>query len=72
MISHYEISLLVAQYLGYKIENPNYDNNTFFVHGNNLFEEYEFIQYKRSDNGIIEEVLKDTVKGFVTRKDSDD
>lgn len=72
MISHYEISLLVAEYLGYRIENPNYDNDTFFVHGNNLFEEYEFVQFKRTKEGNLKKILKDTVKGFVASRDNNE
>lgn len=66
LISHYEISEIVAQYLGYRVENPNYGRDVFFVHGNNLFEEYQFIEYHRQ-NGRLEEVLKDTVGEFVRK-----
>lgn len=67
VISHYEISELAAQYLGYKVTNPNYNNNVFFVHGNNLFEEYQFVEYQRI-NGKLQEVLKDEVEDFIREK----
>ena len=67
LISHYEISELAAQYLGYKVTNPNYNNNVFFVHGNNLFEEYQFVEYQRI-NGKLQEVLKDEVEDFIREK----
>ena len=67
VISHYEISELVAQYLGYKVTNPNYSDDVFFVHGNNLFEEYQFVEYNRQ-NGQLQEVLKDEVENFIRKK----
>ncbi len=67
VISHYEISELVAQYLGYKITNPNYSDDVFFVHGNNLFEEYQFVEYNRQ-NGQLQEVIKDEVENFIRKK----
>lgn len=67
VISHYEISELAAQYLGYRVINPNYENNVFFVHGNNLFEEYQFIEYQRQ-NGKLKEILKDEVENFIRGK----
>ena len=66
-ISHYEISELVAKYLGYKVINPNFDNDTFFVHGNNLFEEYQFIKMNRNEDGVVIDEFKDTVGGFVKK-----
>lgn len=67
VISHYEISELAAHYLGYKVTNPNYSNDVFFVHGNNLFEEYQFIEYQRQD-GQLKEVIKDEVEDFIREK----
>lgn len=67
LISHYEISKLTAQYLGYEVINPNYGDDVFFVHGNNLFEEYQFIEYQRK-NGQLKEILKDEVEGFIKGK----
>ena len=67
LISHYEISKLTAQYLGYEVINPNYGDDVFFVHGNNLFEEYQFIEYQRQ-NGQLKEILKDEVEGFIKGK----
>ena len=64
VISHYEIAELAAQYLGYKVRNPNYGDDVFFVHGNNLFEDYQFIEYKRQ-KGQLQEMLKDEVEDFV-------
>ena len=41
-ITHYEMSLLIAQKLGFKIINPNInDHETFFIHGNNHNNVYE-------------------------------
>ena len=66
VISHYEISEMVAEFLGYKVSNPNYENDVFFVHGNNLFEDYQFIEYERR-NGEIREILRDEVEDFVKK-----
>ncbi len=65
VISHYEISQIVAQSLGYEVNNPNFENDIFFVHGNNLFEEYEFVEYHRVPSGELTQVRKSTVGAYV-------
>lgn len=45
-ITHYEMSLLIAKKLGFKIKNPNIGNKeSFFIHGNNHNNVYEVLDY---------------------------
>ena len=66
-ISHYEIAKLIAHYLGYEIQNQNFADNELFVHGNNLFEDYEFMKLQRFSDGRLVEEKSDTVKRFVKK-----
>lgn len=67
-ISHYEISKLIAQFLGYSVDNPNFDDDTFFVHGNNLFEDYDFIKINRTADGALIEHPVQTVWRYIQGK----
>lgn len=58
-VTHYEISGWLAEQLGYKVENPNYGADVFFVHGNNLFNDYEFVKLHREADG---DIVKDEQK----------
>ncbi len=47
-ICHYEIHNLIASILGYKINNPNLeDDNICFIQGTNLYGLNEFVKYKK-------------------------
>ena len=67
-ISHYEISKLIAYFLGYSVDNPNFDDDTFFVHGNNLFKDYDFIKINRTAEGALIEHPVQTVWRYVQGK----
>lgn len=64
-ISHYEIAETVACLLGYNIKNPNSDENTVFIHGNNLYEEYEIIELKRRPEQKFTPQFRGSVGTFV-------
>ncbi|MBR2136533.1 MAG: sulfatase-like hydrolase/transferase [Alphaproteobacteria bacterium] len=66
-VSHYEIAEIIADLLGYEVQNPNFDNQTFFVHGNNLFEDYEFIKIKRDQENEIEIEPIQTVSRYIAK-----
>ena len=67
-ISHYEISKIIARFLGYSVNNPNFTDDEFFVHGNNLFQDYEFIRLKRGENRTLTEYPLQTVSRYVEKK----
>jgi len=64
-IAHYEISKWLAEWLGYKIENPNYGDEVFFVHGNNLFNDYEFVEMHRNFDGSVTKIRQETLETLV-------
>lgn len=51
-ISHYEISKLIANIIGYDIENPN-ENGEFFIQGNNIYFDNFIIPYQRDENNNL-------------------
>lgn len=67
-ISHYEISAMIARFLGYSVKNPNFTDDEFFVHGNNLFGDYEFIMLKREKDHTLTEDSLQTVSRYVEKK----
>ncbi len=67
-ISHYEIAKLIAFYLGYDIKNPNFAEDDFFVHGNNLFEEYQFLQIHRNEDNTINIDKPQTIGTYIRQK----
>ncbi|MEE6208120.1 MAG: hypothetical protein VZR95_08720, partial [Alphaproteobacteria bacterium] len=67
-ISHYEISAMIARFLGYSVKNPNFTDDEFFVHGNNLFGDYEFIKIKREKDQTLTEDSLQTVSRYVDKK----
>ncbi len=46
-LCHYEIHNLIANVLGYEIENKNYKIDICYVQGSNLYSNNEFIEYKK-------------------------
>ena len=65
-ITHYEISLIMANLLGYNVENNNISNNNdgeiFFVHDTELIGDYRVIPYVRNKKGDIMQKQKTSVK----------
>jgi len=53
MQSAYEFGKHVLKALGTKLLNPNEKDNTFYLHGNNIYYPYDFIEYKISEEGEI-------------------
>lgn len=51
--THYEIGKLFVSLFGYRLNNPNERDNSFFIHGNNLYEEYAFLNITRQPDGTM-------------------
>ncbi|MDR1460360.1 MAG: sulfatase-like hydrolase/transferase [Campylobacteraceae bacterium] len=64
--SQYEIAEWIGELLGYKFINPNLQNNTFYVHGNNFLSNYEFISYIKI-NGNIAKQSKTILNQFIQK-----
>ena len=60
-ISHYEIGYFIADLLGHDIQNPNIEKDVFYVHGDNIDRNYDFIRYKRIDK---DQIVADPVKSL--------
>jgi glucan phosphoethanolaminetransferase (alkaline phosphatase superfamily) len=63
--SQYEIAEWIGWLLGYKFINPNFKDDTFYIHGNNFLSDYEFISYTKIDGNITEqhkEILNQFIK----------
>lgn len=54
-ITHYDMGKVIAYLLGYTIQNPNeeLDKNRGYIHGNNLFSNYDVISYQEEKDGSI-------------------
>lgn len=50
LTNHYEVSKLVARYLGYAITNPNEKNDIYYMNGVDAFGEAGYLQYSMSDS----------------------
>lgn len=46
-IFHYEVSKMIAEILGFEVDNPNEKENIFYIHGTELNGHNEFIRYTR-------------------------
>ena len=63
-ISHYEISKLIANIIGYDVENLN-ENGEFFIQGNDVYSDNFIIPYKRNQNNEPEfQKINSTYKYF--------
>lgn len=51
--NHYQIGVLVADLLGYNIHNPNDDGKTYYIHGNNIYSNYSYLEYEIIKNDVI-------------------
>ena len=52
VVFHYEIGTWLARVLGYEIINPNKQKDVFFIHGNNFYQETDYMAVKRTANGV--------------------
>lgn len=63
-ISHYEISKIIANIIGYNVKNPN-ENGEFFIQGNNIYFDNFILPYERDgDNTITFKKVDTTYKYF--------
>ncbi len=68
VISHYQIGKLIAEDLGFVIENPNEENNSYYLHGNNIDFPYDFIKYEINPEGKISELFKENTGNIAKGK----
>lgn len=52
-LNHYQIGMLVADLLGYNILNLNDDNKTYYIHGNNIYSNYSYLEYEITPKEVI-------------------
>ena len=52
-ISHYELGVKMAEFMGIKINNPNEDAKTYYVHSANLYtEDFQSLTWVRENNKV--------------------
>lgn len=54
-ISSYQLSKLILQSLGANLINPNEKEDSYFLHGNNIYYPYDFKKYQILKNGKIKD-----------------
>lgn len=64
VVSHYQMVKMIAQDIGAVIHNPNEEDNTYYLHGNNIDFPYDFIKYKINDNGTVTETEKNNTSNL--------
>lgn len=52
-ISSYDFGKLILKQLGNQLINPNEKKNIFYLHGNNIYYPYDFMEYEIFKNGKI-------------------
>lgn len=52
IISHYDLGKYIAKLFGAEIVNPNEDETLQFVHGSEIFTDYEFIPWKKNNGKV--------------------
>ena len=63
-ISHYEISKIIANIIGYEVKNPN-DDGKYFIQGNNIYFDNFLIPYTRDkNNNLIFDKINTTYQYF--------
>ncbi len=53
VMSAYQLSVRILQALGGRLVNPNEDKGTYYLHGNNIYYPYDFLEYQITDSGKI-------------------
>ena len=51
--TNYEIAKLIAEKLGFEIENPNEDGRTFFINGNEIYGNAGKLKVTRHEDGAV-------------------
>ena len=64
VVSHYQMVKMIAQDIGAVIHNPNEEDNTYYLHGNNIDFPYDFIKYQINDNGTVTETEKNNTSNL--------
>lgn len=60
VISHYQIGKLILTQIGFELKNKNENNNTYYLHGNNIDFPYDFIEYRIENENVIFNKLDNT------------
>ena len=60
VISHYQIGKLILTQIGFEFKNKNENNNTYYLHGNNIDFPYDFIEYRIENENVIFNKLDNT------------
>ncbi len=64
-ITHYEIGKWMLSLFGKRLNNPNEDGKTFYIHGNNLYQDYDFLKAERGRDGSIDALKRNVVGSLV-------
>ncbi len=64
-ITHYEIGKWMLSLFGKRLNNPNEDGKTFYIHGNNLYQDYDFLETERGADGLIGAPKRNVVSSMV-------
>lgn len=60
VISHYQVGKLILTQIGFELKNKNENNNTYYLHGNNIDFPYDFIEYRIENENVIFNKLDNT------------
>lgn len=64
-VSHYAIGKALAAALGYRVVNPNEKEGEIFVHGNNIFTDYQILRGAWNGEGRLEFLPSMTLSDYV-------
>jgi len=53
IISHYDLGKYIAELIGVKITNPNEEKTLQFVHGSEIFTDYEFMPWEKDNEKAV-------------------
>ena len=68
VLTHIEISELLVNILGYKIERPNKENDIFYMYGSVPFNKHSLMKQIKRTNGEMEELYHGTMADFFKQK----
>ena len=63
-MTHYEMSNLVANWLGYEVNNPNYNDKDFYLYGPRIEGDYQMLCLRRDGKGGWTETFKGTAQAL--------
>lgn len=57
LMSAYQFSKIIIEALGNKLINPNESSNKYYLHGNNIYYPYDFLEYQITPEGKLKEKM---------------